>query len=366
MKYLFFSLGAIFLATIHTAIFFIWKHFLDINDPQFLIVLSAIVLIIFSLSVIGPVLVHWRDNRFSRLLYLVVAFWMGFIFNTFLLTAPYFIIITIFPSLSTSIGSSLKILYIAILPALMIVPEAWAAREWKIKRATVAIDNLPDYWVDKEVVHLSDVHLGPILRQKFFDKLLDRVEGLKAEAIFLTGDLFDGMEANFSWFNRRQWSAPSGTYYSFGNHDVILGKEKVKLLLNSSGLKVLDDELHEEKGLQIMGLSFYTEKKPNLHQKLYEELKYSPEKASVLLYHEPKDIREMEAEGIDLQLSGHTHAGQMWPLGLIAKLAYRGFVHGIYRIKDYTLSVSSGTGTWGPPLRLGSRSEIILLKLIRK
>ena len=70
--------------------------------------------------------------------------------------------------------------------------------------------------------------------------------------------------------------------------------------------------------------------------------------------------------GIDLQLSGHTHAGQIWPFNLLIKLLYRGFVHGIYRNKDYTLSVSAGTGTWGPPLRLGSRSEIIVLQLIKK
>lgn len=364
MKYLFYSLTGFGYIIAHGLMFLVWRDFLGVSDTYLQIAIAVILLMILALSVIAPLLVYWKDNIISRSLYLVVGLWLGLMLNTGLLAATYYLLSTIFPALE--LRYLLKNLYITLLPILILIPEAWAAKSWKIKKETVAIIDLPDYWVNKEIIHLSDIHLGPIWRQRFFDSLLKKVENLKPEAIFVTGDLFDGMEANFSWFNKRKIIAPSGAYYSFGNHDVNLGKNRVKLLLKDSGLKVLDDEMHEEKGLQIIGLSFYTEKVPDLDKKLKNELKYTASKPSILLYHEPRDVSLMERIGIDLQLSGHTHAGQMWPINLLVKLVYHRFVCGIFRINDYTLSVSAGTGTWGPPLRLGSRSEIIVLKLIRK
>jgi len=364
MKYLLSILTLFSYLGAHVLMFFTWRYFLLITDPYLQIAIAFILLMAIILSIIAPLLIYWKDNIFSRSLYLVIGLWVGLLANSILLAIVYYLFIIIFPSLE--LNFYLRSLYITILPILLLIPEAWSARVWKIKRIKVAIKDLPDYWVDKKIIHLSDIHLGPIWRQSFFDKLLKRLDELKPEAIFITGDLFDGMEANFTWFSQRKINTPSGVYYSFGNHDVQLGKNRVKLLLKNSGIRVLDDELHEEKGVQIIGLSFYTEKCNNLSEKIRREVKYSPSKPSILLYHEPKDVKIIMETGIDLQLSGHTHAGQIWPFNLLIKLLYRGFVHGIYRNKDYTLSVSAGTGTWGPPLRLGSRSEIIVLQLIKK
>jgi len=93
---------------------------------------------------------------------------------------------------------------------------------------------------------------------------------------------------------------------------------------------------------------------------------YDKNQPSVLLWHEPKRIDQAKAAGIDLMLAGHTHNGQMWPLNFIAKWAYKGYNYGLYQDQDFSLYVSGGLGTWGPPLRNTSRSEIVAIRLEKK
>lgn len=364
MKYIFFALNVSVDLIAHVMMFFLWRDFLGFNNIYLQIAIGAILLMFLALTVIAPLCIHWRDNIWSRSLYVVVGLWLGFMLNSVLLAAIFYLAYIIFPGLEITLA--LKSLYIILLPLLFLLPEAWAAQSWRIKRVSVAIKNLPDFWEGKEILHVSDVHLGPIWRQSFFDRLVSKINSIKAEAIFITGDLFDGMEADFSWFHKRRIIASSGVYYAFGNHDIILGKDRVKALLKDSGIMVLDDVLHEEKGLQILGLSCYYEGHLDVSKKILEEMKCCFDKPSILLYHEPKDIKAIRNAKVDLQLSGHTHGGQLWPFNFIAKILYRGFVYGVYKLKDYTLSVTAGAGTWGPPLRLGSRSELVLLKLVKR
>jgi predicted MPP superfamily phosphohydrolase len=365
MKYVYLALNITVYLLAHLLMFFIWRYFFFFDSIYLYITASAILFTSVVLTIIAPLFIHWRDNVLSRALYLVMSLWAGFILNSVLLAGLYFLIIFIWPNFINLIGVYLNI-YILILPLLMLLPEAWAARNTKVSLADVGIKNLPKNWAGKRIIHVSDVHLGPIWRQAFFDRLVSKINSLEADAIFITGDLFDGMEADFSWFHQRKMSAPLGVYYSFGNHDMILGKDRVKALLSHSAIRVLDDELILEEGLQIIGLSCYYEGKMDVKSKLVDEIGFNASRPSILLYHEPKDVKDIKGLGINLQLSGHVHAGQMFPFNLLAKLLYGGFVSGIYKIENFNLSLTAGAGTWGPPLRLGSRSEIRLITLLAK
>ncbi|MDD3285805.1 MAG: metallophosphoesterase, partial [Patescibacteria group bacterium] len=162
-----------------------------------------------------------------------------------------------------------------------------------------------------------------------------------------------------------QFVASKGVFYAFGNHDLILSENRVRALLANSNIQILGNEIVKVDGLQIVGLNCYYEGRLDVKGKILSRLGYKPDKPSILLYHEPKDLKAAQEAGIDLQLSGHTHGGQMFPFNLVAKMLYRGFSGGFYRFKNFSLSVSHGAGTWGPPLRLGSRSEISLIKLLK-
>jgi uncharacterized protein len=365
MKYVYLTLNIIVYLLAHSLMFFIWRYFFSLDNIYLQITAAAILFISAALIIIAPLFIHWRDNIMSRALYLVMALWAGFSLNSILLAGLYFLIIFIWPSVIDITRAYLDI-YILILPLLMLLPEAWAARSIKVSLANVSINNLPKSWEGKKIIHVSDVHLGPIWRQAFFEKLVAQINSLSVDAVFITGDLFDGMEADFSWFHERKIIAPFGVYYSFGNHDIILGKDRVKALLSHSGIRVLDDELVLEQGLQIIGLSCYYEGKIDISSKLVNEIGLNRTQSSILLYHEPKDVKAIKDLGINLQLSGHVHAGQMFPFNLLAKLLYGGFVNGLYKLEDFNLSLTAGAGTWGPPLRLGSRSEIRLITLLAK
>lgn len=365
MKYIFFTLNVIIDLAGHFLMFLIWRYFFAFESPYLQIAVGIILLCAVFLTVLAPLLVYWRDNMLSRSLYLVVGLWAGLMLNS-VLSALIFIALN--SAGVYEIGSwslSERWWWMGVLPLLLLLPEAWLAQATRIRRVSAKIINLPEAWQGKEIVHVSDVHLGPVWRQRFFDKLVNKVNALGATAIFITGDLFDGMDADFSWFHQRRFVAPKGVFYAFGNHDLILGENRVRALLANSNIQILGNEIVKIDSLQIVGLNCYYEGRLDVKGKILSRLGYKPDKPSILLYHEPKDLEAAQEAGIDLQLSGHTHGGQMFPFNLVAKMLYRGFSGGFYRFKNFSLSVSHGAGTWGPPLRLGSRSEISLIKLLK-
>jgi predicted MPP superfamily phosphohydrolase len=237
-----------------------------------------------------------------------------------------------------------------------------------IEHHIVKIKNLPSAWEGKRVIHISDVHLGPILRQDFFKKVIRRIEAMKPDAVFITGDLFDGSESDFSWVSSplNNLKAPFGLYYSFGNHDFTLGHDRVTELLKGENITILDNLLVEMEGVQIIGLNFTPDRNFDLKRAVLASTGYDPIKPSIVLFHEPKDTAKLKGIGVDLLLAGHTHGGQMFPFNYLASYFYHNHSHGIYRDRDFTLCVSSGVGTWGPPMRTGSKSEIIELTLHKK
>lgn len=366
MKYIFFALNIIVDLCGHLLMFLIWRYAFNVTDIYIQWALAFILLTGVFLTAVAPLLIHWRDNIFSHSIYLVTGLWLGFMLNTALVAAVFWPLSGLGLLGGYLSLPSLRYLAFGVLPVLMLLPEAWLAQAHKIRRLNVKIKDLPDAWSGREIIHVSDIHLGPIWRQRFFDLLVSKVNDIGADAIFITGDLFDGMDGDFSWFHQRKFFAPLGVYYAFGNHDLILGEEKVRRLLDSSNIQVLENELREVAGLQILGLSCYYQGRLDVEGKILSQLGYEPAKPSILMYHEPKDVEAARKAGINLQLSGHTHGGQMFPFNLVAHLLYRGFGSGLYYLHNFVLSVSVGAGTWGPPLRLGSRSEILVLKLLKE
>ncbi len=152
-------------------------------------------------------------------------------------------------------------------------------------------------------------------------------------------------------------------YFVNGNHETYEGINKVNELFNKSKITVLDNKVVPFDGIQFVGVT-YSETKNHL-KTILSKLKLNESKPAILLYHAPDELKIAEKEGIDLQLSGHTHAGQIAPFNLITMLRYPRY-RGLYNIGKMKLYVSPGTGTWGPYMRLGSKNEITLLKLTKK
>jgi hypothetical protein len=234
-----------------------------------------------------------------------------------------------------------------------------------VKNITVSIKNLPPEWKGKKVVQISDVHLGFIWSERFFKKLISDINSFHPEAVFITGDLFDGTGDKFDYVasDLSKLTAPRGTYFVTGNHETYFGVQKSYDLLKDSGVTVLRDEMKKVDGLQIVGVS-YGERMEN--KKVADTIQkmegYDPNTPSILLYHEPSQIKEAKNVGINLQLSGHTHAGQIFPYRLITSLVYPGVDYGLHTDGDYSIYTTSGAGTWGPTMRVGTNSEIVVIR----
>lgn len=221
-------------------------------------------------------------------------------------------------------------------------------------------------------VLISDIHLGIINRSNRLELLVRKINQLEPEAVFFAGDVVDeavSLEEEEKMVGLlKQIKTPLGLYACPGNHEYYGGFAKNISYLEKAGVKVLlDDAVKVDNAFYVIGRKDwaarrYGEKRLSLKE-IIEKDEVDLSRPVIVLDHQPLYLEEAQKAGVDLQLSGHTHAGQLFPLNLINKLVYEKNWGYLKRGQTH-FYVSSGSGTWGPAVRTGSRSEIILLKLI--
>jgi len=256
----------------------------------------------------------------------------------------------------------------ALVPAL-----AWglvAARAPKVKRVSVDIPGLHPDLDGFTLVQLSDVHIGETLDRRFSEALVKLVNPLGADAVVMTGDMVDGSVERL-----REEVAPlaqlesrHGTFWVTGNHEYYSGAEQWMAEVERLGMTVLHNEhrvLSRGGGQLVLGgvpdvqgTSFSPSHRPDVHQAFHG----APEAPRVLLAHQPRFARAAAGAKVALMLSGHTHAGQIFPFNLFVRLQ-QPVVAGFHHIEGVPTYTSAGTGYWGPPLRIGTRGEVTLLTL---
>ncbi len=223
------------------------------------------------------------------------------------------------------------------------------------------------------LIHLSDIHIGHFRGEKFIRRIVKISRSQNPDMVLITGDLFDGRirlkEELIDPF--KEINVP--IYFVEGNHDGYTGVAEIKTLLRKNGIRVLENEVVNEGEIQLVGLNHLLPDKTTvgMHATLGKEtikdilpgLDIDSERPSILMHHSPDGIQYASAEGIDLYLSGHTHAGQLFPITLINDLVFK-YNRGLDSYKNTRIFVSQGVGTFGPPMRIGTRSEIALIKLV--
>jgi hypothetical protein len=211
------------------------------------------------------------------------------------------------------------------------------------------------------IIQLTDVHIGPLIGEEFAERMVRRVNALKPDLIVITGDLIDGRLSDLRRHIEplRKLRARDGVYAVTGNHEYYWHVDAWLEHIRSLGITVLRNE-HVTIGdaFVLAGVddSDAGEDVPRAMRGVDRSLPV------VLLAHHPRTIERAMPAGVDLQLSGHTHGGQMLPLGWFARL-FDPKVSGLARFGDTWLYVSDGTGFWGPPLRIGTICEISAITL---
>ena len=241
-----------------------------------------------------------------------------------------------------------------------------------VKEVPVTLERLPKELSGYTLVQLSDVHIGPLIGKRFIDQVVDKVNSLRPDAVVITGDLVDGSLDDLAKHAEplARLASRDGVYFVTGNHEYYSGVDRWLPFLQKLGVRVLRNE---RVSLGDAGASFdlagiddeWAVRYGNGHGADLSRAVAGRdvERELVLLAHQPKAILGASPAGVGLQLSGHTHGGQIWPFNHLVPLQ-QPYVAGLYRHSaDTQIYVSCGTGFWGPPMRLGAPAEITKIVL---
>ena len=318
-----------------------------------------------SVSFVAASLLAFRyTNAALRAFYRAAAVWMGLLSFLFLAAVSSWIIFGVsrLAGLEMNFHRTVELLVgTAIVAGFYGVFNAGWTR---ITRATVRLANLPAEWRGRKAALISDLHLGHVRNGSFLRRIVAKILKEEPDAIFIAGDLYDGtaIDAKRAAEPLSKLVAPNGVYFVAGNHEQFGDDSKYLHAIAAAGVRVLSNEKVEVDGLQIIGVPYRNAARDGQFASALQGIRLDRDRASVLLTHAPDHPEIAEAAGVSLQLSGHTHLGQFIPWSWMARRIYRQFVYGLSRIGKMQVFTSSGAGTWGPPLRLGSNPEIVMLE----
>ncbi|MFH1238518.1 MAG: metallophosphoesterase [bacterium] len=237
-----------------------------------------------------------------------------------------------------------------------------------IKQISLKMNKLPPALSGFSLVQLSDIHLNSVRTVKWLDEVVEETNKLNPDVIVITGDLIDADMYKFNEFvaSLRRLKSKYGVFAITGNHEYYAGLDLFLRLAGDTGITVLRNaKTSIAGGIELVGIDDITGKMysgggPDL-KKAMENI--DRQKPVILLSHNPATFKKDLESGIDLQLSGHTHAGQIPPMDLIVMFYYK-YPYGLHKKNDSYIYTTSGTGTWGPPMRFSSRSEIMKIVLV--
>ena len=364
---------------------------------------GAMKLIFFILSlsfVAASFLARQSAGRLARIFYSSAAVWLGF--ASFFFWAAWLTWIVFGLAKLTGIGWSLP--HIAdvwfAIAALASIAAMLNAQWIRVVELHVQLPNLHEQWRRRTAVLVSDIHLGHVRNGRFLRRIVRKIKNLDPDVVFMTGDLYDGTIADFEklaqpWQEltsavtvsggrgttdlnqpaiasaeesskktaiRDSRSRPMfGVHFITGNHEEFFDEGSYLAALRHAGVCVLDNEKIELNGLQLVGIHYRDAIAPGRFRTILQAARLDPNLPSILLTHAPVQLGIAEEAGISLLLCGHTHGGQFFPYNWIVRRVWGRFAHGLERLGNLQVFTTYGAGTWGPPMRLATNPELVLI-----
>lgn len=235
----------------------------------------------------------------------------------------------------------------------------------KVREVTIASPRLAPMWRDKKIVLISDVHIGMVRKENFVGKLVEKINAIDPDIIFIAGDLIDGPRFPYDIFLAPLGKIKSklGIYYTPGNHEGYNNQNDLFYSAIPKNITILRDDTVVVNETQIIGIDFGLENAKKTGAR-FEKFIYADQTPSIVLFHDPKNVRALAEKKVDLVLSGHTHGGQFFPNTILTRLLYGKRNRGLSKIENTLIYVSVGVGTALSPVRIGTTPEIALLHIV--
>lgn len=352
----------------HWFVYWTWVNFRGALSPADGPALRALIVVL-AFSFVAAALLSFRfSNLPVRIFYWLASLWLGFL-NFFFWAACLCWVVWFGVRLSRldANPSATRPWIAGCLFAAAIAAGIYGVLEalWiRVRRIAVMLPGLPPVWRGRKAVLLSDLHLGAINGLGFSRRVAAMASRLKPDVVFLPGDLFDGTHADLARLTAplKALAPPFGIFYSTGNHEEFTSSAHYLEAAAQAGLRNLAGELVDIDGLQVAGVAYADSTYPIRMKTALDAMRLDRSRASILLNHAPTRLPIVEQAGFTLQLSGHTHGGQIFPFTWLTRRIFGRFTYGLHRFGSLQVYTSSGAGTWGPPMRVGTQPEIVLLE----
>lgn len=260
-------------------------------------------------------------------------------------------------------------IFITLSLIILMILGSFNARNSYVKSYDIKIDKTINY-SNLNIVMVSDVHLGDFIDKTRLIKMVKEINELKPDVVLIAGDLIDNSLTPFKDNNMAEElgkiESTYGTFFALGNHDIFDNKvSELSTLLEKQNITVLrDDYKLVDNSFYVVGRDDTSISRLKGERKTLKEILNGVDKSKpiIVIDHTPRDLDEPTSEKVDLQVSGHTHKGQFAPFNFVTSKIFE-VDYGFKKKEDFNVVVSSGYGTWGPPIRIGSQCEIVKITL---
>ena len=244
----------------------------------------------------------------------------------------------------------------------MSLEKGWA--EVPFKNVALCLDHFHSSF---KIVQLSDLHITPNVDCRYIHSMVEQINEQKPDLVVFTGDILQSSAYKVQKQLEIFQGLHAKSYYVSGNHDIVYGAKNLQSVMQKNGVELLDNRVvHidiQGAKLQLVGLSDRYSFMRGIKRETKELFaSLQPELPTILLAHQPKDVRLIGESRVDLQLSGHTHGGQIYPFSLLVKF-FQPYFSGLYQYKSTQLYVSNGIGYWGLQIRYKAPREIAVLTI---
>jgi predicted MPP superfamily phosphohydrolase len=237
------------------------------------------------------------------------------------------------------------------------------AHSIKVTRYSITLPDAPMSWNNQTAILLSDTHFGLVNHERFSEKIVDAIIALDPDLVLHAGDFYDGPVIDTAPIsaNWKRLAAATPVFMAPGNHEEYGNYAGFLDSLRAANITVLDNKFVSLDGVQIAGITYHSGKDPESAHDALASLGLDTRKPSILINHPPTSLAAASSTGVDLQVSGHTHNGQLWPIKYLVRRIYGRYSYGLQSYEQMKVITTSGVGTFGPPLRLGNTPELVLI-----